>query len=298
MSPAEMLVRGLRLPPPESPPVPVPPGTRCPLTGAVLTEGHPIHQIVPDTTGEWLDLLRGQTHGYFSATGAAAIRGDWNLGNRAVFLHPDGRFEAMYPLLARPKPGAPPAEDLDPAEVTGKKAKTYFRDHGLPRPCWSDVFHELPRRAGQTCLLIVAADPKKRVWNRARVGPVGRRTPVLVFDTSRNLLRVVDVDADDFDHLLEVVETAYAAGFTKRGISGCLLAESKAVAQIGMDRAMRMERELAERRTGDAFDLAVLVAQRPAPPETVTTTPAPQPTPTPAKAAATTQPLGGLFDAA
>lgn len=287
MSPAEFLFRGLGLPLPDAAPVACPPGTHCPLTGLPLLEGYPVQSIVPSSTGEWLDLLRGDVHGYLSPQAASCIQNDWNLGNRALFQRPDGTFEAHYPLLARPKPGAV-IEPVDEATADPKRLKTLRRDGQGVRPCWSDLLKTLPSRQGWPCLLIVAADPKKRVWNRARVGSVGEQTPFLLFDSSRSLLNCVSVPAGELLKLLDLVETIYTAGFTKAAMERFLPSETKAVSQVGLAQALAWERALAPYRSLPWFLLVTLCAQRheaPAPASLVPTT-APKATAKPPKATA------------
>lgn len=297
LSPASFLARGLRLPPPPAvQPVPVPPGTRCPLTGDALETGYPIQAVIPASTGEWLDLLHGDTHGYFSRDAAATIANDWNLGNRAIIERPDGGFDAYYPLLARPKEGAGDrgegigeiAEEQQETEpMSPRKLKNLARDGSLPRPIWSDLLRQLwPAHAGARCLLILATDPKKRVWNRARVGTIGAATPFLVFDSSRHLLRVVTADMEAMLSVLTLVEEIYTAGFSKRAISQSLLREQKPTAKIGHARTLAYERALSALRPMEWFPLVVIVAQRAPVVVPAAVTPPPIPT-TP----------GGLFDA-
>lgn len=303
MSPAEFLFRGLGLPPPESPPVAVPTGTTCPLTGLPLSEGWPIQSVIPSSTGEWLDLLRGDVHGFFSDAAAACIQNDWNLGSRAIFRRPDGTFEAHYPLLARPKPGAV-IELVDEATADPKRLKTLRRDGQGVRPCWSDLLRTLPEREGWQCLLLIATDPKKRVWNRARVGTVGERTPFFLFDSSRNLLTHVHAPLGPLLTGLELVEQIYSAGFTKRAIETGLLSETRAIASVGHPLALAWEVELVPLRREPWFPVLTICAQKttaaPLAPAAVATMATPTIAPTiktnPTTTTAPETGLGGLFD--
>lgn len=266
------------------------------MTGEALSEGYPIQSIIPSTTGEWLDLLRGDVHGYFSPAAAACIQNDWNLGSRAIFETSLGVFSASYPLLARPKPGAA-VELVDEATADPKRLKTLRRDGQGARPCWSDIIRSLPERRGQRCLLIVATDPKKRVWNRARVGVVGEATPFLLFDSSRSLLTVVQAPVDDLVPAFELVEAIYTSGFTKSAIERFLPSESKPVAAVGMAQAMRWEAALKPLRLLPWFPVLSICCQRSEAPVVLSAPTKPTATPKATKEPTDPTPtLGGLFD--
>lgn len=310
MSPAEFLLAGLRLPAPEASPVPVPPGTHCPLTGLALTEGWPIQSIIPSSTGEWLDLLNGDVHGYFSLAAAACIQNDWNLGNRAIIQKPDGSFEAHYPLIARPKPGAV-VEIVDEDTADPKRLKTLRRDGQGVRLCWSDLLRQIwPRYAGCRCLLIVATDPKKRVWNRARVGVLGERTPILLFDSSRHQLRTITISMPKLIDVLFFVEHLYTQGFSKETIWQFLPRDMKTATKVGMEMTFEWEERLKQLRDDDhdTLLLACILAQKneegPAPqpatalsvPASVSAPVAPSIIPTGVTTELDSSTLGGLFD--
>lgn len=262
LSAAALLAAGLHFSDLPTPPAAVPPGTRCALTGQALTHGYPAQSILPSSTGDPLDVLGGDVHGWLSPEAARVLAGDWNLGGRALFQEPDGHITAFYPRVAGGAEAA--AEDLAPAEMTSKKLKTFARDGLLPRPLWRDLVRSVwPARAGQHCLLLLATDPKKRVWYKARTGALGSHTPLYLFDNARHQKRPLTLDWPVLLTTLDLVETIYAAGFSKRGIEAFLLSETKAAGKAGMQQVSDWEFALRPLRPTPEFLVSVIIAQKP-----------------------------------
>lgn len=273
LSAASLLSQGLALPAPLATLRPIPPGHACPLTGEFLTKGYAATDIIPDTTGNIPDLLGGDAHGFLSIAAATALKGDYNLGHRAFFALENGAVEALYPRLAAENDKARlarEAKDLEKAErraagtLHWKQEQGDARDDSLPRPLWRDLVRDIwPARQGQPCLLIVATDYKRRVWHKGRVGPLGARTPVLLFDPSRDVFKNAFLNWPHLLNVLTFVETVYAADFSKSAIERGLYAETRAMQAAGMAQARRWEGALSVLRSSDEFLFAVLIAQKP-----------------------------------
>lgn len=257
---ATILCQGMRLPPPPGLQS-APPGCRCALTGEPLDHGYPAQNILPSSTGDPLDVTGGDPHGWLSVAAASVLAGDWNLGGRALFQEADGGVTAFYPRLS-PEKEVPDKEDAGP--LSSKKLKTMSRDGSQPRPLWRDLVRAVwPDRAGQTCLLLLATDPKKRVWYKARVGTLGTQTPLYLFDNARHQKRPLTLDWPRLRETLDIVEEIYAAGFTKRGIETFLPAETRASQKVGLPQTLAWERSLSLLRPAPEFLVSIIIAQKP-----------------------------------
>jgi len=236
MNTAQLIVRGLQLTLPESLERYVERGldTTCCITGSRITEGIAWYRVIPASTGEYLDLMHGMTFEYMSLDAAAAFKGSWNMGSRLIFE--DGT--AYHPYIA--------SSSADANE------RTYWS--ALVREVW-------PGRAGQQCLCIVAGDFKKKVWPRARVGPLGSDTPVYVLDPDRFVSQNLTVNWERLIAMLDLMETIYTAGFSKAAIADGLYLH---YAAFGIDpvRAIGWEAELQSVRGRPEFTMAILIAQR------------------------------------
>lgn len=232
MTVADFLVTGLQIPPLDEPPKPV--TAVCSVTGLPITHGYPVWDIVPDSAGEFLDLLPNGVNGHISETAARAIKGTWNLGSRIIFE--DGTH--YHPLIARDKKGE--------------------------RPCWSDLARQLwQERRGQSVLMILTTDPKKRVWHKARIGALGNATPVMVYDVADSGLSSVQViDWVVLLEILDTVEKIYSMGFSKNGIRYSLLREWSRVQAFGTRQVIDLDNQLKTLREKTEFAMAVLIAQK------------------------------------
>lgn len=238
---ADLLVRGLGLGPLATPPVLVPRGTNCAITGQPLDAGYPVADMVTDATAEFLDCFRGGVDGWVSDSAARCFKNsDPRKGNptaRSVLIFEDGT--CYIPLINRQS-----------AIEQGRVA-------------WSDLVRSVwPGRKGQLCLAMLTTDNKKRLWIRARVGQLGERTPLLGYDAETALNEVLFVDWRLLVEVLSLVEEVYGLGFAKSAIRASLYRHSSVVDAVGLAETRRYERALAVARGRPEFGVAVLIAQR------------------------------------
>lgn len=125
------------------------------MYGEELQVGYPTSSALSTATGEFLDLLPANT-GWVSENVARALKGMWNAGS--VVALADGTY--YHPLLSR-----------ESAQKQG-------------RPCWSDLVRELSTKIGQSGVLLLTDDYKKRIWPMARVTVVGAHTELCVYAES------------------------------------------------------------------------------------------------------------------
>jgi hypothetical protein len=233
---AEYIVAGLKCEIPEALSRYVETGldTTCAITGERITEGIAWKRVIPSSTAEYLDLMHGVTFPYLSLAAAAAFKGSWNMGSRLVFE--DGTM--YHPYIG--------------AKSAAKSERTFWS--ALVRDVW-------PEREGQNCLCIVAADYKKKVWPRATVGPLGRNTPVYVFDPGRFLSKNIFIDWARLVQVLDFVEEVYEAGFSKRAIGNGLYSDYAAFSE-DCERSLNYEQRLQDLRQLPEFSVAILIAQK------------------------------------
>lgn len=238
---SEILARGLGLPALPEKPCELPAGTVCAITGAPITAGYPVADIVTDATNEFLDCFRCGVDGWVSESAARCFKANNPHGEnkmaRAHFIFEDGA--AFAPMIAR-----------ESAEKSG-------------RPCWSSLAREVwPARRGQRCVIILTTDTKKRLWPRARVGALGERTPVFLHDSGLARSGTISTHWERMLEVLDTVERIYSAGFAKAAIGSSLLGNMLVAAQAGIAQTFAWERELRELRKLNEFNVALLIAQR------------------------------------
>ncbi len=232
---ADYIAFGMGLKPLEAVAERVPDGTHCALSGIEITYGYPLWSVVPDSAGEFLDMLGGATEGYVAENVARAFKGTWNMGSWLIFEDGAG----FHPLIAR--------------EAALKQG----------RPCWSDLVRQIwPDREGQPLVGILTTDFKKRLWPRARVGALGNHTRVYVHDPENDLSANLVLDWPKFMEVLDFVETIYTLGFSKPAIRQTLTHEWKAAQTIGLAETLRLERELQNLRPAPEFAPALIMAQK------------------------------------
>ncbi len=241
LTPADLLARGLELPPLPEPPTPVPPGTVCGVTGQPISAGYPVRDVITSATAEFLDAFRNNLAGYVSENAARCYRSsNPKLGNpcaRSILAFADGTL--WMPLIAR-----------EPAREQG-------------RPCWSELVRQVwPGRAGQSCLCMLTTDTKKRLWIRARVGALGPRTPVLYYDSKTAGNEVLLIDWPALLESLTLIEVVYNLGFPKAAIGTSLYVASKVAQSVTLSETRRLERALAGWRGRPEFRVALLIAQK------------------------------------
>jgi len=213
----------------------LPPGATCAITGDPIAQGYSLWKIIPDSTSERLDLTRSSGQ-WIGEIAARAWKNSWNLGSRLIFE--DGTH--YHPLIAR--------------DAARKRE----------RPCWTELVREIwPKRKGQSVLMILATDVKKKVWPQAKIGPLGTNTPIYVHASATS--GVVMIDWQKLINTLDFVETVYAAGFTKADILDTLLHSRKAVQAVGLKETLKWEKQLRKYSRSQLL-IATLVAQK-TPPE-------------------------------
>ena len=248
-TPADLLSRGLRLPPVSERAYDLPADTRCSITGQPIERGYRVADMVTPATAEFLDCFRGGVHGHVSDAAARCFRAsNPRLGNpcaRPILCFADGT--AYMPTIARDSPATLP-RGLAEAGVR------------IERPCWSDLVRRVwPARQGQVCLAIISTDTKKRLWIRARVGTLGPRTPVLVYDGATAVNEVLFVDWPRLLECLDAVESVYAAGYPKAAIRSSLYG---ALRSADLAETRRWENTLRPWRSRPEFAIACLIAQK------------------------------------
>jgi hypothetical protein len=236
---ADYLVAGMQLPALDEAPQGAPTGARCALTGVAIERGYPVADIVPDSAGEFLDMLAGGVDGagWFAPNVARAFKGTWNMGAWMIFEDGTG----YHPLINR-------AAALEQG-----------------RPCWSQLVRDVWRdRRGMKCVCILTTDFKKRLWPRARVGVLGEATPVLLHDPDQHVSGPVTINWQVMLEALDLVERAHTAGFSKPGIAQSLLREwtTAQATPGGLRETMAWETQLQQRRGTHEFAMAVVIAQR------------------------------------
>jgi len=241
-TPADFIVRGLRLPALPDPPHPLNGnGICCAITGQPISEGYPVADMVTEATAEFLDCFRGGVGGYVSEGAARCFRNaDPRRGNptaRAVMIFADGTY--YNPLISRASAIA--------------QGRSYWS--GLVREVW-------PARKGQQVLIILTTDMKRRLWPRARIGALGACTPMFCYDPDLGLNGVRIVDWGKLIGCLEVVEKVYSLGFPKQVIETSLYIASKVAQGIGLGETRALEREVAVWRPCAEFAIALLIAQK------------------------------------
>ena len=233
MTPSDLLVSGLKLPPLEAALIYCE-GAVDAMFGTPIEYGYPVQSITTDATNEYLDTFRGQPCGYVSDNTARAFK-TWNLGS--VLIFEDGT--CYKPMISR------------------ESAMTQSR------ACWSDLVHAIWRKKqGQNCLCILTTDTKKRLWPRARIGPIGAATPVYLHDGDSNLSECVSLDWGDWAETLATVEAVYTLGWSKSAIRLGLTVDWKRAQLHGLSHTAALERDLAAQRARRDFLPALLIAQR------------------------------------
>ena len=240
-TPAEFLARGLKLEPLLQKPEPIPGGAVCAITGAPISEGYRVADMVTDATNEFLDCFRGGIHGWVSDAAARCFKNSSpRAGNptaRAVMVFEDGEY--FNPLISR-----------ESAQEQG-------------RPCWSGLVREVwPSRRGLRVLIILTTDMKRRLWIRARVGVLGEQTPVFCYDAATAHNETLWCDWPTLLECLDCLEAVYSLGFSKAALRGGLYANHQVAQRVGLRETATWERALTRWRRKEEFEVAALIAQR------------------------------------
>lgn len=205
------------------------------ITGEQIQRGYSLWDVVPSTSGEYLDMLHGKMSGYVSENTARALCGTWNMGSWLIFEDGSG----YHPLIA---------------------SNSTKRDG---RPIWSSLVRDVwPKRRGQRVLCILATDVKKRVWHRARIGVLSERTDVFIFDNACHRCGVFPINWEWMIEILDFIEEIYYRSFSKASIRENLLHDLKTAHSIGLSIALELEKMLASYRGTPEFDFALTIAQK------------------------------------
>ena len=135
------------------------------------------------------------------------------------------------------------------------------------RPCWRDLIYSIP--IGTQCLCVFSDESKRRCWHKAMVSTYGKNwRPFMngsVVKSSKfkspELSRSLEIHVDLLKKCLSLVESTLAFGFSKIGIYRGILNESNKAAKIGLNIALKIEKQLGEWRDTDEFQLSLFIAQ-------------------------------------
>jgi hypothetical protein len=207
------------------------------MTGEPLTRGYRISELASAATAEWLDTFHGDPGGWLGEDAARAWR--WQRQTSlAAMMFEDGT--TYKPLISR----------------TSARANE-------GRACWSELVRAVwPERRGQSVLILLVTEMKKRLWPRARVGVLGSATELYLYDAEMAVAGSRRVDWPALLECLELVEEVYSAGFVKERIATGLWGYAKKVAEVGFPQTRSWEAALAEWRLRPEFQVALLIAQK------------------------------------
>jgi len=118
-----------------------------------------------------------------------------------------------------------------------------------------------PAKKGQSCLVLITQDVKKRLWPVARAGTLGEQTPVAILAGDYNVEECRFVSWPVLLATLDAIEEIYSAGFGKDAIFFNLFRSTKAVKAAGLTWTAEAERRIAEIRTRPEFIPALIIAQ-------------------------------------
>lgn len=237
---ADLIASALGLPPFKTPPVAVPPGTRCAVTGAPLETGHPVKSVTGASTADFLDVFRGSLHGYVSDAAARC------------FAAASGDIRASGQMWVWPTQFARPVVSSATARETG-------------RPAWREYLRTAYReRQGEPCAVLLVENFKRRFWHRAVVSVMTDTLTLFVQSDTTRTEQNLTVHMPTLLEALTLVERAYVLGFSKDAIRTGLLsaATRKVAAQAGIVHASQLDRDLGWLRGTPEFEVAVIVAQK------------------------------------
>lgn len=222
------------------PPAECPAGTRCALSGALISQGYPIADIVSEAQGEWWETFNGDPYGWLSVEAAAC----WLATNPKRDMRMSKSFAVFGDVAYEPM------VSQQSADAQG-------------RPSWRELVRTAwQMHRGEPCALVISSDTKKRVWWRGRAGVLGHNTPVLIYDTGEfGLFEVRPVDWPVMLVDLTAVEAAYDAGFYRRDAAATLLQNTAACERAGWGEAAALERELTAARARPHWPFVLLIGR-------------------------------------
>ena len=205
----------------------------CAITGERITEGVKTKSIVSTTVGEYLDLLPGGIHGYLSVDAATVYKNTWNWGSRLIFE--DANY---HPLIS---------------STSASKTE---------RSSWSQLIRDAwQKHRDERCVALVATDFKKRVWQRCKLGVLGKHTPVYVYAPEFDTARLVYVDWERLVEVLDSVEEIYSLGYSKYQLQYSLLDNFK-LFEEDPSGCIATENDLQKLRGTPEFIIALIAAQK------------------------------------
>jgi hypothetical protein len=239
LTPADLLALGLGLSPLDRPLEHLPIGAASCISGKPLTMGYRAAEFVTKSMVSPHEVFQGALNGWISDNEARCFANSApSLGallTRQVMVFEDGTY--YRPLIN--------------VESAAKE----------DRPCWRDLVRQVwPERKGQMALTILTTDLKKRLWHMARVGPLGHKTPVYLYDGPT--AQSADIDWPAMLDCLAVVERAYGLGFSKQAIRESLFRHTKALKELGLGPTRALDAELSIWRGRPEFIMATLIAQK------------------------------------
>jgi hypothetical protein len=231
--PTHLLATAIGDKPPLGPVEEIEGGARCAVSGEPIRHGVLVKKAVTSAYSRFTDVFT-DPDGWVSEAAAKCIANDWNLGCRLVLE--DGTH--YHPLIN--------------AEQAAKQ----------DRPCFRDIVRDMwPANKGQSCLIIITTDVKKRAWPMARPGRLGATTPVTILAPEYATEECRAVDWTQFLAVLDEVEALYSRGYGKDAILTGLWRSQKAVKEHGAAYTLEMERRLQHLRTTPELLPATLIAQ-------------------------------------
>lgn len=108
---------------------------------------------------------------------------------------------------------------------------------------------------------MLTTDPKKRVWPLARVSQ-GDMCCVYLHDPSRGISGNVWVSLQALIEALDIIESAYNAGFSKPAIAESLYSSHKIANLVGLAETKALENCLGDLRGKSEFIPALIIAQK------------------------------------
>ncbi len=227
MNRIEFLFQAFNPPELEIPPQPC--KAICAMSGAPITEGYHIRQVVSSATADIADTFRGGGE-YLSVEAARLFKANTLMrGN----------------LLALPGEGLCPTVGREYAQKTG-------------RPTWEDLVANLP--LGTPTIAIFTDEAKRRLWTIAPLSEVGQHWSVLI--NQAGVTRRVTLNIHALRECLDYVRRVYDLGFSKQAIRSSLFENFNVIDRVGVEAVLQMESDLAYWRTKDEFVVALFIVQK------------------------------------
>lgn len=217
-----------------------PPNAACALTGAPLSTGYPIAAVVSAAQGEWWETFNGDPYGWLSPSAAAC----WAATNPKRDMRMSKSFAVFGSTAYEPM-------------VSQRSADAQSR------PSWRDlVRHAWQHHHGEPCAISITSDTKKRVWMKGRLGALGSRTPVLIYDMGEiGMHEVITVDWPLMLDDLTLVESLYERGFYRGDVTTTLFRNTKAAERYGWGDTRFAEHSLADARRRPHWPFVQLIAR-------------------------------------